>query len=221
MFDPLLSSAAVIASFVLSVLGALVSIKLAKSERHNHLWIGVIISAFAACTFTVWQQYKASVVSNKEKADLNLQRVQAEKRQLELQLDLEKTGQLVEALDLKVNTLILSLPPTPHNPKDLLEIASAVKALAQEFHRAGGQVTEVSNPRRESQSIQPPAPAPAVTSRCDLNGDGKIDAKDVQIAINQSLGMAPCTTADGTGCDIGYVQRVMTAATGGGCRIGA
>ena len=57
------------------------------------------------------------------------------------------------------------------------------------------------------------------TSPCDLNGDGVVNIADVQIAVNEVLGLAPCTmNLDGTGvCDVADVQRVITAALGGAC----
>ena len=64
---------------------------------------------------------------------------------------------------------------------------------------------------------------PAGLLSCDINGDGKIDTSDVQSAIDQALGRAPCTTADlqQTGqCSVVGVQRVINASVGGACRIG-
>jgi len=58
---------------------------------------------------------------------------------------------------------------------------------------------------------------------CDLNFDGTIDVIDVQLAINQALGITPCSNADliGTGtCNVVDVQRIITAALGGSCHIG-
>lgn len=39
------------------------------------------------------------------------------------------------------------------------------------------------------------APLGAVDA-CDLNADGKVDATDVQLAVNQALNLTPCTDAD-------------------------
>jgi len=72
----------------------------------------------------------------------------------------------------------------------------------------------------------PPAPRPSPASHpspCDLNGDGLVNSLDVQIAINQVLGLAACTTADldGSGtCTVTDVQRVINASLGGVCRVG-
>lgn len=63
----------------------------------------------------------------------------------------------------------------------------------------------------------------ASASPCDLNGDGVVDATDVQLAISQALGSSPCTNADldGTGtCNVVDVQRVINAALGQACRVG-
>jgi hypothetical protein len=62
-------------------------------------------------------------------------------------------------------------------------------------------------------TVQPPL-------SCDLNGDGAINLLDVQSAINQALGIAPCTTADlqQTGqCTVVDVQRVINASLGSAC----
>jgi len=59
-------------------------------------------------------------------------------------------------------------------------------------------------------------------SPCDLNGDGAVNAVDVQIAINQGVGLAACTNANltGNGCNVVDVQRVINAALGGACVTG-
>lgn len=68
-------------------------------------------------------------------------------------------------------------------------------------------------------AVVPTLVAQAATSPCDLNGDGVVNVADVQIAINEVLGLAPCTmNLDGTGvCDVADVQRVIAAALGGPC----
>lgn len=58
---------------------------------------------------------------------------------------------------------------------------------------------------------------------CDLNSDGVVNAVDVQLAINQVLGTAPCGSADVNRdgrCDAVDVQRVINASLGQACRIG-
>jgi hypothetical protein len=58
---------------------------------------------------------------------------------------------------------------------------------------------------------------------CNLNGDGAVNVVDVQLAINQALGTAPCTTADlqhNGQCNVIDVQRVVNAALGGNCVTG-
>jgi Right handed beta helix region len=60
-------------------------------------------------------------------------------------------------------------------------------------------------------------------SACDLNGDGVINSADVQIAINQTLGVTPCTGAslENNGqCTVVDVQRVINASLGGSCLTG-
>ena len=61
--------------------------------------------------------------------------------------------------------------------------------------------------------------AQAASSPCDLNSDGTVNTADVQLSINQSLGLSPCTAdLNGDGrCDVMDVQRVITAALGGTC----
>jgi hypothetical protein len=60
-------------------------------------------------------------------------------------------------------------------------------------------------------------------SRCDLNQDGVVNAVDVQIAINQALGISACSSADliGNGsCSIVDIQRIINASAGGACKTG-
>jgi hypothetical protein len=55
---------------------------------------------------------------------------------------------------------------------------------------------------------------------CDLNSDGAVNVLDVQSAINQVLGIAPCTTADlqqSGQCTVIDVQRVINASLGSVC----
>jgi len=59
---------------------------------------------------------------------------------------------------------------------------------------------------------------------CDLNRDGVVNIADVQLAINQSLGILPCTSADLDAdgvCNITDVQREINASLGGPCLLGA
>jgi fibronectin type 3 domain-containing protein len=54
---------------------------------------------------------------------------------------------------------------------------------------------------------------------CDLTLDGRVDAADVQAAINMSLGVSACT-ADVAGvnaCNIVVVQRIINASLGAPC----
>jgi hypothetical protein len=58
---------------------------------------------------------------------------------------------------------------------------------------------------------------------CDINGDGVVNAADVQAAMDQALGALPCTTANlhNTGtCTVVDVQRVIAASLGGACVTG-
>ena len=64
------------------------------------------------------------------------------------------------------------------------------------------------------------------TSPCDLNADGSVTSSgtnsDVQLAVNMSLGLTPCTAnviSPGV-CNVVMVQRVVNAAMGGSCAVG-
>jgi len=61
------------------------------------------------------------------------------------------------------------------------------------------------------------------TSACDLNADGRVDASDVQVAINMSLGVSSCTAnVAGTAvCNVIMTQRVINSAQGGACVTGS
>lgn len=61
-------------------------------------------------------------------------------------------------------------------------------------------------------------------SACDLNSDGVVNVVDVQLVVDQALGILACTNGDldGSGrCDVANVQRVVNAALGGICRVGS
>lgn len=52
----------------------------------------------------------------------------------------------------------------------------------------------------------------------DINGDGATNAADVQLAVNQALGLAACGSGDvdrSGACDVADVQRVVNAVLGG------
>jgi hypothetical protein len=56
-----------------------------------------------------------------------------------------------------------------------------------------------------------------------LNADGVVNAVDVQIAMDQALGVAACGTAGqlyNGQCNVVAVQRVINATLGGTCRVG-
>jgi hypothetical protein len=59
----------------------------------------------------------------------------------------------------------------------------------------------------------------AQTNPCDLNGDGRVDATDVQAAINMSVGVSTCAAniAGPNVCNVIVVQRVINASMGGSC----
>ena|SRR5215467_7612191 len=59
----------------------------------------------------------------------------------------------------------------------------------------------------------------AQSNPCDLNGDGRVDATDVQAAINMSLGVSSCSAniAGLNVCNVIVVQRVINASMGASC----
>jgi hypothetical protein len=65
-------------------------------------------------------------------------------------------------------------------------------------------------------------PAGTGASACDLNADGAVSVLDVQLAVNMSLGVIPCTAnINGPGvCAVTTIQRVVNAALGGACVTG-
>ena len=69
-------------------------------------------------------------------------------------------------------------------------------------------------------SPPPPPPPPPTGKSCDLNSDGSVNVKDVQLCVNQALGAASCTTGDVNGdgsCNVLDVQKVVNGALGGTC----
>ena len=60
-------------------------------------------------------------------------------------------------------------------------------------------------------------------SACDLSGDGPVNVVDVQLAVNMSLGLVPCSAnINGSGvCNIITVQRVINAGLGQSCVVDA
>lgn len=67
-----------------------------------------------------------------------------------------------------------------------------------------------------------PLTAQTSFSPCDLNQDGLVNATDVQLAIDMTLGSIACSAKiDGAGvCNVAIVQRVVNAARGAACVTG-
>ena len=81
----------------------------------------------------------------------------------------------------------------------------------------------VGNTNQDAFSLKLTSGTGATHSACDLNDDGVVNLFDVQIAINQVLGISPCTNADllqNGQCSVVDVQRVLNASLGGACLIG-
>jgi len=59
----------------------------------------------------------------------------------------------------------------------------------------------------------------AQTNPCDLNADGRVDATDVQAAINMSVGVSSCAAniVGANVCNVIVVQRVINASMGAAC----
>lgn len=58
---------------------------------------------------------------------------------------------------------------------------------------------------------------------CDLSGDDAVNVIDVQLSVNQILGLEACGTADISqdgACNVVDVQRLINAALGLGCQVG-
>jgi hypothetical protein len=65
-----------------------------------------------------------------------------------------------------------------------------------------------------------PAGQPSPLVSCDLNADGHVNVLDVQLATNQALGTAACSTGDLNGdgqCTIVDVMRVVSSTLGAAC----
>jgi hypothetical protein len=63
----------------------------------------------------------------------------------------------------------------------------------------------------------------SIAGSCDINADGVVNVVDVQLTINQALGIISCTTADlqhNGQCNVIDLQRVINAALGGKCVTG-
>ena len=61
--------------------------------------------------------------------------------------------------------------------------------------------------------------ATGTTNTCDLNGDGVVNAIDVQLMVNMELGATSCATnvGDVLGCSDAARQLIIKAALGQGC----
>jgi hypothetical protein len=78
---------------------------------------------------------------------------------------------------------------------------------------------ETNEPGTNEPGTNPPPTSP-VSSPCDVNNDGVVSAVDVQMAVDQALGRAACTTGDVQKngiCNAVDVQRVIAVTLGGAC----
>jgi hypothetical protein len=69
----------------------------------------------------------------------------------------------------------------------------------------------------------PHAASAQALNACDLNADGVVDSRDVQLATAMSLGLVPCMAevAGPAVCNIVVVQRITNATHGGPCLVRA
>jgi hypothetical protein len=69
-------------------------------------------------------------------------------------------------------------------------------------------------------ALIPRIPSVSRAVSCDLNGDGRVDVLDVQMAVRQALGLTACNSGDldsnGT-CDVRDVQIIVNAVLYGTC----
>ena len=90
------------------------------------------------------------------------------------------------------------------------------------YFPALGKYALVNNARNNAYTLELDGTGSA-TSMCDLNGDGVVNVADVQLGIDQALGILPCTTADlqqNGQCNVVDIQRLLVAAQTGVCTIG-
>ncbi len=107
------------------------------------------------------------------------------------------------------NALVASILDSIVGP-DMINWTKSTAALQNARLQMGQELDKLGN-------------AASKPTTCDVNGDGLVNVADVQVAINQVLGVSPCTTADlqqNGQCDVVDVQRVIIAALGGTCKIG-
>lgn len=109
-------------------------------------------------------------------------------------------------------------------------IAIATVLIGFSFTAAHAEQSVVSEPilppsfRQQFQVIAPSytgAPLGALNA-CDLNGDGKVDVTDVQLAVNQATGLSSCADADlhlNNTCTVLDVQVIVSAVETGSCLV--
>jgi hypothetical protein len=71
-------------------------------------------------------------------------------------------------------------------------------------------------------SLGPFRAVDSALNRCDLNSDGVVDAKDLELGLQMALKIIPCTAdlnRDGQ-CSVIDVQRIVNARLTGICRVG-
>jgi len=86
---------------------------------------------------------------------------------------------------------------------------------------SSGTMTATSDTANFTEILIGPSGSLQTYSACDLNQDGVVNTLDVNLAVQQALGLASCTDLTGDGvCNVVDVQRVINAMNGGTCRVG-
>lgn len=99
--------------------------------------------------------------------------------------------------------------------KVALRLAPSIALLSE---TVGLGAAEGASPTDAKDTITASGASFAVQSPCDLNGDGVVDIKDVQVSLAQAeAGGTACTTGAYNGtCDVVAVQRIINAAVPNG-----
>jgi hypothetical protein len=116
--------------------------------------------------------------------------------------------------------LIVDLPPNTAVKYSISRGSNNLVTVSVDGSSAQGTagVTSAAGTLTVSEGSQPTS-----GNACDLNKDGTVNAVDVQLAINQVIGVTACTNADLVGngtCTVVGVQRIINDINSGVCRTG-
>jgi hypothetical protein len=96
---------------------------------------------------------------------------------------------------------------------------SAIRYGNEEVAKSSGHMTYFENIVIDYSNAVFPI-VPSVIGKCDLNKDSVTNVSDVQLCVNQAIGMSTCVSGDINGdgsCNVLDVQRTVNAALGGQC----